>query len=52
MADRKVKCGTNETPTPHGLTSKRFLTHPCIARDFMQLYLPAKLQAVCDFSTL
>ena len=40
------------SPTPHDLTFKQFLTHPETARDFMQLHLPADLQALCDFSTL
>lgn len=52
MSDRKAKGGKNSTPTPHDLAFKQFLTHPDTARDFMQLHLPAELQAVCDFSTL
>ncbi|WP_416261222.1 Rpn family recombination-promoting nuclease/putative transposase [Gibbsiella quercinecans] len=52
MSDRKAKGGRNSTPTPHDLAFKQFLTHPDTARDFMQLHLPAELQAVCDFSTL
>ncbi|ATA20083.1 putative transposase/invertase (TIGR01784 family) [Gibbsiella quercinecans] len=52
MSDRKAKGGRNRTPTPHDLAFKQFLTHPDTARDFMQLHLPAELQAVCDFSTL
>lgn len=28
------------------------LTQPDIARDFMELHLPAELRAVCDLSTL
>ncbi|SUB71534.1 putative transposase [Pluralibacter gergoviae] len=40
------------SPTPHDSTFKQFLTHPDTARDFMQLHLPADLQALCDFSTL
>ncbi|MCS3431320.1 putative transposase YdaD [Klebsiella sp. BIGb0407] len=48
MAARKAK----GTPTPHDLIFKQFLTHPETARDFMQLHLPAELQAVCDFTTL
>lgn len=47
------KCaGRRRGPTPHDLTFKQFLTHPDTARDFMQLHLPADLQALCDFSTL
>lgn len=52
MADRKAKGRANGTPTPHDLAFKQFLTHPDTAREFMQLHLPAELQAVCDFSTL
>lgn len=40
------------TPTPHDLVFKQFLTHPESARDFIQLHLPADLQAHCDLSTL
>ena len=52
MVARKAMGGTNRTPTPHDLTFKQFLTHPDTARDFMQLHLPAELQAICDFSQL
>ncbi|WP_279027980.1 Rpn family recombination-promoting nuclease/putative transposase [Gibbsiella quercinecans] len=52
MSDRKAKGSRNRSPTPHDLAFKQFLTHPDTARDFMQLHLPAELQAVCDFSTL
>ncbi|WP_147195277.1 Rpn family recombination-promoting nuclease/putative transposase [Pantoea sp. CCBC3-3-1] len=52
MSDRKAKGRRNASPTPHDLAFKQFLTHPATARDFMQLHLPAELQAVCDFSTL
>lgn len=52
MARRKANGGNHGTPTPHDLAFKQFLTHPDTARDFMQLHLPAELQAVCDFSTL
>jgi hypothetical protein len=40
------------TPTPHDATFRQFLTQPDIARDFMELHLPAELQAICDLSTL
>ena len=40
------------TPTPHDATFRQFLTQPEIARDFMELHLPAELQAICDLSTL
>ena len=52
MPARKNKRSVNGTPTPHDLVFKQFLTHPDTARDFMQLHLPAELQAICDFSTL
>ncbi|SFY02244.1 Rpn family recombination-promoting nuclease/putative transposase [Pantoea ananatis] len=42
----------NSTPTPHDATFRQFLTQPEIARDFMELHLPAELGAVCDLSTL
>ncbi|PXV98900.1 putative transposase/invertase (TIGR01784 family) [Pantoea ananatis] len=42
----------NSTPTPHDATFRQFLTQPEIARDFMDLHLPAELRAVCDLSTL
>lgn len=42
----------NSTPTPHDSTFRQFLTQPDIARDFMELHLPAALRAVCDLSTL
>lgn len=40
------------TPTPHDATFRQFLTQPDIARDFMELHLPAELQDICDLSTL
>ncbi|PWK95779.1 putative transposase/invertase (TIGR01784 family) [Pantoea allii] len=42
----------NTTPTPHDATFRQFLTQPEIARDFMELHLPAELRAVCDLRTL
>ncbi|ECL5981365.1 Rpn family recombination-promoting nuclease/putative transposase [Salmonella enterica] len=42
----------NSTPTPHDATFRQFLTQPDIARDFMEIHLPANLRAVCDLSTL
>lgn len=42
----------NSTPTPHDATFRQFLTQPEIARDFMELHLPAGLRALCDLSTL
>lgn len=32
--------------------TRQFLTQPDIARDFMELHLPAELQAICDLCTL
>ncbi|ECE9312042.1 ISNCY family transposase, partial [Salmonella enterica subsp. enterica serovar Napoli] len=37
---------------PPDATFRQFLTQPDIARDFMELHLPAELRAVCDLSTL
>ncbi|MDO2456344.1 MULTISPECIES: Rpn family recombination-promoting nuclease/putative transposase [Enterobacter] len=42
----------NSTLTPHDATFRQFLTQPDIARDFMELHLPAELRAICDLSTL
>lgn len=42
----------NSTPTPYDATFRQFLTQPDIARDFMEIHLPAELRAVCDLSTL
>ncbi|EKJ5798156.1 Rpn family recombination-promoting nuclease/putative transposase, partial [Salmonella enterica subsp. enterica serovar Infantis] len=42
----------NSTPTPHDATFRQFLTQPDIARDFMEIHLPAELRAICDLSTL
>lgn len=42
----------NTTPTPHDATFRQFLAQPDIARDFMELHLPAELRAICDLSTL
>ena len=42
----------NRTPTPHDATFRHFLTQPEIARDFMELHLPAALRAICDLGTL
>ena len=40
------------TSTPHDATFRQFLKLPAIARDFMEIHLPAKLRALCDFNTL
>lgn len=42
----------NSTPTPHDAAFRQFLAQPEIARDFMELHLPAELRAICDLSTL
>ncbi|MGC0946097.1 Rpn family recombination-promoting nuclease/putative transposase [Pantoea agglomerans] len=42
----------NSIPTPHDATFRQFLSQPDIARDFMELHLPAELRAICDLSTL
>ncbi|MBJ3814953.1 Rpn family recombination-promoting nuclease/putative transposase [Shimwellia pseudoproteus] len=54
MPQPKNKQGrtTKNVATPHDLAFKQFLSHPATARDFMQLHLPAELQAICDFTTL
>jgi hypothetical protein len=40
------------TPTPHDAVFKIFLNDPETAKDFLAFHLPAKLQQVCDLSTL
>lgn len=42
----------SSTPTPHDATFRQFLTHPEVARDFLDIHLPAELHAICDLSTL
>ncbi|EON6526800.1 Rpn family recombination-promoting nuclease/putative transposase [Salmonella enterica subsp. enterica serovar Salford] len=42
----------NSPPTPHDAAFRQFLAQPEIARDFMELHLPAELRAICDLSTL
>ncbi|EOG8333121.1 MULTISPECIES: Rpn family recombination-promoting nuclease/putative transposase [Klebsiella] len=42
----------SNNPTPHDATFRQFLTQPDIARDFMNIHLPAELLAICDLSTL
>ncbi|EBJ8359511.1 Rpn family recombination-promoting nuclease/putative transposase [Salmonella enterica] len=42
----------NGTPTPHDAAFRSFLANPDVARDFMELHLPAELRALCDLSTL
>ncbi|MGK7442829.1 Rpn family recombination-promoting nuclease/putative transposase, partial [Salmonella enterica] len=47
-----MKKKKSSTPTPHDATFRQFLTQPDIARDFMEIHLPAELRAICDLSTL
>ncbi|PXV74173.1 Rpn family recombination-promoting nuclease/putative transposase [Pantoea sp. PNA 03-3] len=42
----------NGTPMPHDATFRQFLSQPEIARDFMELHLPAELRAICHLNTL
>lgn len=42
----------NRIPTPHDATFRQFLKQPDIARDFIELHLPAELCAICDLTTL
>lgn len=42
----------NSTSTPHDTTFQQFLRQPEIARDFMDIYLPAELRTLCDLSSL
>lgn len=41
-----------KSPVPHDATFRQFLKHPDVARDFMQLHLPAELREICDLNTL
>ncbi|MFK3882266.1 Rpn family recombination-promoting nuclease/putative transposase [Pantoea agglomerans] len=41
-----------KSATPHDATFRQFLTHPDVARDFMQIHLPEKLLKICDLTTL
>lgn len=41
-----------KTPTPHDALFRRFLTHAETAREFLEIYLPPALLAVCNLSTL
>ncbi|HAU2802467.1 TPA: Rpn family recombination-promoting nuclease/putative transposase [Salmonella enterica subsp. diarizonae] len=40
------------TPTPHDAAFRSFLANPDVARDFLELHLPAELRAVCNLDTL
>ncbi|MGL4860568.1 MAG: Rpn family recombination-promoting nuclease/putative transposase [Enterobacteriaceae bacterium] len=37
---------------PHDATFRKYLAHPKVARDFMELHLPPNLRALCDLTTL
>lgn len=43
---------SQSTPTPHDATFRQYLSDPDVARDFIALHLPARLQEMCDLSTL
>ena len=47
-----MKKGKKGTPTPHDATFRQFMSQPEVARDFMEIHLPADLRAICDLSTL
>lgn len=47
-----MKKKKKNTPTPHDAAFRQFLANPDVARDFMQIHLPAELCALCDLSTL
>ncbi|MEM0395604.1 Rpn family recombination-promoting nuclease/putative transposase, partial [Escherichia coli] len=40
------------TPTPHDAVFRSFLANPDVARDFLELHLPAEYRQLCDLSTL
>jgi len=41
-----------KSAVPHDATFRQLLTHPDVARDFMQLHLPAELRDICDLNSL
>lgn len=43
---------TTTTPTPHDAAFRSFLANPDVARDFLELYLPAEYRQLCDLSPL
>lgn len=43
---------TTTTPTPHDAAFRSFLANPDVARDFLELHLPAEYRQLCDLSTL
>ncbi|HCO1101311.1 TPA: Rpn family recombination-promoting nuclease/putative transposase, partial [Escherichia coli] len=40
------------TPTQHDAAFRSFLANPDVARDFLELHLPAEYRQLCDLSTL
>lgn len=43
---------TKKLPNPHDTLFKKFLTDVEVARDFLQIHLPAHLKSYCDLSTI
>lgn len=43
---------TTTMPTPHDAAFRSFLANPDVARDFLELHLPAEYRQLCDLSTL
>ncbi|WP_252383997.1 Rpn family recombination-promoting nuclease/putative transposase, partial [Escherichia coli] len=41
---------TTTTPTPHDAAFRSFLANPDVARDFLELHLPAEYRQLCDLS--
>ncbi|HFK3023664.1 TPA: Rpn family recombination-promoting nuclease/putative transposase, partial [Escherichia coli] len=48
MSSRKEK----NTPTPHDAAFRAFMASAEVARDFVELHLPAEYRQLCDLSTL
>ena len=40
------------TPTPHDAAFRAFMSSAEVARDFVELHLPAEYRQLCDLSTL
>ena len=40
------------TPTPHDAVFKKIMSHPEMARDFLDIHLPVALREICDMQTL
>ncbi|HFK5199704.1 TPA: Rpn family recombination-promoting nuclease/putative transposase, partial [Escherichia coli] len=38
---------TTTTPTPHDAAFRSFLANPDVARDFLELHLPAEYRQLC-----